>query len=280
MPSKWPRPRSRSDAFPTAAAGSIVRAVTPILIICILSLFAYFAKGVVGAASAIVFNAGLLIALAAGLDGGLTLLDGLYWIAIADCFSSFLMAAMLWRHVKAEKLSVLLLCGLIPVTVVFTLLLPNLDLGWLSLVLALAVLGGGAYLAFRPDGKSASEKSVNRWAMPTGIVAGTLNGLFGMGGPVIFILLSRASDDPGVFRRRTVIISLAAGLTRVITLAAYGVFETKHFEWFGLAVPIILGAMLLGMWAHTKVKPRPFRIALGLLVMLAGIGGLMQFALT
>ena len=253
--------------------------MTPVLIICILCVFAYFAKGVVGAASAIVFNAGLLIALAFGLDGGLSLLDGLYWIAIGDFFSSVLIAILLWRQLKFEKVSVVLLCGLVPVTVVFTLLLPHLDLGWLSLVLALAVLGGGIYLAFRPDGKSASEQSTNRWAFPTGVVAGTLNGLFGMGGPVIFILLSRASDDPAVFRRRTVFISLAAVLTRVVTLAAYGVFETKHFEWFGIAVPIIIIAMLAGMWAHTKVKPRPFRIALGFLVMLAGIGGLLRFAM-
>lgn len=252
--------------------------MTPILIICILSVFAYFAKGVTGAASAIVFNAGLLTALALGLDGGLSLLDGLYWIAIADLFSSVLLAVMLWRHLKFEKISVLLLCGLVPVTVVFTLLLPNLGLGWLSLVLALAVLGGGIYLAFRRDGDSASARSVNLWAAPTGIVAGVLNGLFGMGGPVIFILLSRASDDPAVFRRRTIFISIAAGLTRLITLAAYGVFERRHFEWFGIAVPVIIAAMLLGMYVHTKVKPRPFRVALGLLVMLAGIGGLMRFA--
>ena len=253
--------------------------MTPILIICILCVFAYFAKGVTGAASAIVFNAGLLVALALGLDGGLTLLDGLYWIALADFFASALLAVMLWRHVKVEKVSVLLLCGMVPVTILFTLMLPHLDLGWLALVLALAVLSGGIYLVFRPDGKSASEQSVNRWALPTGAIAGTLSGLFGMGGPIVFILLSRASDDPGVFRRRTLVITNVAALARVSTLGAYGVFEAKHFTWFGIAVPVIICAMLLGIWAHRKVKPRPFRVVLGLLVMLAGLGGLMRFAL-
>ncbi|MBZ0137144.1 MAG: sulfite exporter TauE/SafE family protein [Planctomycetes bacterium] len=253
--------------------------MTPILVICILCVFAHFAKGVTGAASAIVFNAGLLTALALGLSGGLTLLDGLYWIALADLFASAMLGVLLWRQLKVEKLALLLLCGLVPITVVFTLLLPHLDLGGLSLVLALAVVGGGVYLAFRPDGKSASASAINRWALPTGLGAGVLNGLFGMGGPVIFILLSRASDDPGMFRRRTVFINIAAGLARVVTLAACGVFERKHFEWFGWAVPVMAAALLLGMWAHTKVKPRPFRVALGLLVMLAGIGGLLRFAL-
>jgi uncharacterized membrane protein YfcA len=253
--------------------------VTPVLIICILSLFAYFAKGVTGAASAIVFNAGLLAAIALGLDGGLTLLDGLYWIALADFAASAILAAMLWRHVKPEKVSFLLLCGMVPVTVIFTLILPRADLGWLSVVLALAVLGGGVYLAFRPDGRAADPRAIRLWAAPTGAVAGVLSGLFGMGGPVVFILLSRASDDPTVFRQRTLVITNVAGLTRVITLGAYGAFETKHLEWFGIALPVIVAAMLLGIWAHRKVKPRPFRVALGLLVMLAGMGGLLRFAM-
>src|SRR5688500_17280686 len=127
--------------------------MTPILIICILSLFAYFTKGVTGAASAIVFNAGLLTGLAFGLAGGMTLLDGLYWIALADFASSALLAVLLWRHIKFEKLTVLLLCGMLPIEVAFTLLLPHLDLHWLSLVLALAVIGCGLYLALRPTDK-------------------------------------------------------------------------------------------------------------------------------
>jgi hypothetical protein len=106
-----------------------------------------------------------------------------------------------------------------------------------------------------------------------------LGGLFGMGGPVVFILLSRASDDPSLFRSRTLVITNVAGVTRLLTLVAAGAYERKHLEWFGIAVPVIIAALLLGMWVHHKVKPRPFRIALGGLVMLAGIGGLIRFAL-
>jgi uncharacterized membrane protein YfcA len=253
--------------------------MTPILLICILSLFAYFTKGVAGAASAIVFNAGLLTALALGLSGGLSLRDGLYWIAIADVFSSALLAVFLWRGVKLERFTLLLLAGMVPVTVVFSLLLPRLELRWLSLVLALAVVGAGLYLALRPDHPPASTRSVNRWALPTGALAGVLSGLFGMGGPVVFILLSRASDDPGLFRNRTILITNVAGVARLVTLIAGGVYTTTHLAWFGWAVPAIVGAMLAGIWAHKRLKPRPFRIVMGGLVALAGIGGLLRFAL-
>lgn len=253
--------------------------VTPILIICVLCVFAYFAKGLTGAASAIVFNAGLLSALALGLAGGLGLLDGLYWIALADVFGSGLLAILLRKHFKFETFTALLLAGMVPMIVLFALLLPRLDLQWLTLVLAAAVFGGGVYLAFRKDLPPVNPKALNWWAVPTGATAGVLGGLFGMGGPIIFILLSRASDDPSAFRSRTLVITNVAGITRLLTLIFAGAYEPKHFEWFGVAVPVIVGALLLGMWAHYKVKPRPFRVVLGLLVMIAGIGGLLRFAL-
>ncbi|MCA8911794.1 MAG: sulfite exporter TauE/SafE family protein [Planctomycetes bacterium] len=254
--------------------------MTPILVICILCVFAYFAKGVTGAASAIVFNAGLLTALAFGLAGGLTLLDGLYWIAIADVFASGALGVLLWKHVKLEKLTMLLLAGMVPVTVVFVLLLPTLDLRWLSLVLALAVIGGGIYLAARRDLPPASTKALNLWALPTGALAGVLGGLFGMGGPVVFILLSRAGDDPTEFRGRTILITNVSGIVRLLALAATGVYATRHLTWFGIALPVIVVALLAGMLAHKRIKPKPFRIALGALVTLAGIGGLLRFALS
>lgn len=250
-----------------------------ILLICILSLFAYFTKGVVGAASAIVFNAGLLIALALGLAGDLTLLDGLYWIAIADFVSSALLGVMLWRHVRLEKLTVLLLLGMIPVQVAFTLLLPQIDVRGLSLVLAVAVIGCGLYLALTPTGKPAGKRAVNVAALPAGVLAGVLGGLFGMGGPVIFVLLSRASDDPSLFRARLVLITNAAGVSRLITLLSMGALTGQHLEWLGWAAPVIVLALIAGVWAHRYLKPRPFRVVLGLLVTLAGAGALLRFAI-
>ncbi|MCB9893578.1 MAG: sulfite exporter TauE/SafE family protein [Planctomycetes bacterium] len=252
----------------------------PVILICVLCVFAYFAKGVTGAASAIVFNAGLLIALALGLDGGLTLRDGLYWIALTDFLSSALLGALLWRQVKFEKLTLLMLATMVPVTIVFSVLLPALDLHWLSLILALAVIGAGVYLAARRDLPPASRRALSLWALPTGALAGVLGGLFGMGGPVVFVLLSRAGDDPGEFRGRTILITNVTGLARLVALGLTGVYATRHFVWLGWAAPVVVAALLSGIWAHTRLKPRPFRLALGGLVTLAGIGGLLRFALS
>lgn len=253
--------------------------MTPLLIICILCAFAYFAKGVTGAASAIVFNAGVLSALALGVSGGLSLLDALYWIALADVFANLVLVLILRRQLRFEKLTVLVIVGMAPLVALFAVLLPTFNVYWLTLVLAVAVTGGGVYLAMRKDLPPAKPRTLNRWAMPTGALAGVLGGLFGMGGPVIFILLSRASDDPSVFRRRALLITLAAAATRMVTLILTGAIGRMHVEWFLIATPVILASLVAGIYVHHKVRPRPFRLILGGLVILAGLGGMLRFAL-
>lgn len=265
--------------LPTLPPLPTLRAVTPILIICILCAFAYFAKGVTGAASAIVFNAGVLSALALGVAGGLSLLDALYWIALADVFANLILAFILRRELRLEKLTVLVIVGMAPLVVLFAALLPVFNLYWLTLVLAVAVTGGGIYLAMRKDLPPANPRTLVRWALPTGAAAGVLGGLFGMGGPVIFILLSRASDHPSVFRRRALLITIAAAATRLVTLILTGAIGTLHLEWFLVAAPVIVASLFAGIYVHHKVRPRPFRLILGGLVMLAGLGGLLRFAL-
>jgi uncharacterized membrane protein YfcA len=253
--------------------------VADILLICALASLAYFVKGVTGAASAIVFNACLLVAFALGWPGDLTLADGLYWLAVADLFSSAIMWAALRRTVKPEPLTVRLLLGMIPTIILFAILLPHVDVLWLSLILSVAVIGAGAWLALRNNAQPAADGNVKRWAFPVGLIAGMLGGLFGMAGPVFFLLLTRASHDPSEFRRRAVLITTVGNVARLVTLLISGAITTKHLVWFGWSVPALLAATALGVWVHRFIPPRPFRVALGVLVALAGVVGLWRYAL-
>lgn len=250
-----------------------------IILICGFAIIAFFVKGVVGAASAIVFNALLLVALALGLGGGLTLADGLYWLAIADLFSSVLMWLSMRREVRLEPLTTRLLLGMIPTVALFAFVLTRIDVLWLALLLSLAIIGAGIWLAWRSNESPMPEAKVRRLAFPTGLLAGVLGGLFGMAGPVFFLLLHGASSDPSVFRRRAVLVTVATNPVRLAALALAGALEVRHVEWFGYSAPGMIVAMALGAWLHRYVKPRPFRVVLGLLVALAGIGGLLRYAL-
>ncbi|MDC1142692.1 sulfite exporter TauE/SafE family protein [Planctomycetota bacterium] len=242
----------------------------------VLMVFASIAKGAIGAASAIVFNAGLLVTIMVGGVPNEHLITGLLMIAITDFFTGAFMFFSLRKELKAERISVRLLAGLLPVSVVFALLLTKIDLLWVAVILGASVMGGGIYLLTQTRAKPWREQTTDRLAFPTGVLSGTLAGLFGMGGPIIFILLSRAGDDPSVFRRRTVVISTTAAFARLITLILAGVLTRQHWELSGLMIPFIIFGLVVGMWMHHKVKPRPFKLVLGGLVFLAGCGGVLK----
>jgi uncharacterized membrane protein YfcA len=76
-----------------------------------------------------------------------------------------------------------------------------------------------------------------------------------------------------------VLITTVGNVARLVTLLISGAITTKHLEWFGWSVPALLGATALGVWVHRFIPPRPFRIALGVLVALAGVVGLWRYAL-
>lgn len=236
----------------------------------------FFVKGLTGAASAIVFNAILLCAIALGWAGDLTLIDGLLWMAVADLVASVSLAMMQFGNWRIEKLTSLLLAGMLPVMAVFAWLLPRVDVSILTPILALAVTGAGVWLLMRKDGKTGDPKTLARWAFPIGLIAGVFGGLFGMAGPIFILLLSKASDDTKVFRGRAIVITTAGNLVRISVLSLDQTLTLDHAVGFLWTAPAILGALVLGMICHKWVKPRPFRVLLGLLVMLAGLGSLID----
>ena len=246
-------------------------------VLMLLAFLAYFVKGVTGAAGAIVFNAGFLTLAALGWAGQLTLLDALYWVAMADFVAGLVMAVLLRKELKSERLVVLLLIGMLPVMVVFTLLLPSFQAATLGVTLALVVVATGLYQTFRPEPGTGEERDVTRWALPTGALGGVLGGLFGMSGPVVFVLFGFASSDPSVFRRRVLIVSTSSSVIRLAVIALSGGLTLHRVEQFGITMPALFLGMVGGMRIHRYVKPRPFRVALGLLVVLAGIGALLKY---
>ena len=242
-----------------------------ILIFALLPLLAYFVKGIVGAASAIVFNAALLLAIAFGLNGEVSLLDGLYWVGMADFCTSIMLGLFLRREIKPERQTVLLLAGMLPMSVLFALLMERIELGWLMAALAVAITGSGIWLIYSRDHELARERTLNWAAFPCGLVAGVLSGLFSMAGPVVILFLAAGSKDPRVLRARLVLISVFATTARLTTLLFQGVYTGQRWNWFAVSVPAVLAGILAGNACARFVKPVQFRVMLGVLVAIAGI---------
>lgn len=242
-----------------------------ILVLSALALGAFFVRGLTGAASAIVFNAGLAVLVAAGLSGGLSLRTGLYWMALANAIATIVLLAALARSIRFDRLTVLLLVGVVPTTIVFSALLPSVDLRGLRLLLGLGVVLGGIQLLRGDIGISMQPGRVGLIAaLPIGAVAGLLGGLFGMAGPMLMLALGRWTAEPTAFRVRFTTITAAANLVRVPVLVGAGVYGTDDLRLLLLTLPAVGAGLGLGFWAHRQVSARTFRMLLGVLVAVAG----------
>lgn len=242
-----------------------------IVIFLLFPLLAYCVKGIIGAASAIVFNALLLALIAFSVNGPVTLLDGLLWVGLADTLTSAVMALAMRRQLRIEKSVVLLLSGMLPVSIVFSLLLKRLDLGVLTVICATAVVLAGLWLVLRPNSRPIETQTVNRIALPIGLVSGVLSGLFAMAGPVVILYLAAGSNDPHDIRRRLVLISTCATITRTVTLALDGEYTPQRLTWMLWSLPSVAAGLAAGYFAYRFVSARAFRLALGGLVLLAGL---------
>jgi uncharacterized membrane protein YfcA len=242
-----------------------------ILILGALALVSFFVRGLTGAASAIVFNAALAVLVALDLSGGLTLRTGLYWLALANAVATVVLVAALARSIRFDRITVLLLIGLIPTTVLFTFLLPSVDIRGLQLLLGLGVVLGGVQLLRGDIGMSPTPGPIAlALALPIGIVAGLLGGLFGMAGPVLLLALGRWTDEPAEFRVRFTVITAVANVLRVPVLASAGVYGPDDLQLFVATLPALAAGLGLGFWAHRHVSARLFRTLIGVLVVVAG----------
>lgn len=247
-----------------------------ILLVCSLAVFAYVVKGITGAASAVVFNSGMLLALVFGFAGAFTLLDAQHWLALTDAATGVVMIVLL-RRLGADRISLLVLAGYLPMTALFTLALAMTAPWVLELTLAASLVLAGGWLALRRGVFGSMDPArAARLALPTGAVAGVLGGLFGMGGPVVFLLLAPASSGPAEFRARAVFIFGPANILRFVMLAAAGGYDASALRLAAWSAPVVIAAIAVGMLLHRKVQPAPFRAGLGLLVALASAIALLK----
>jgi len=237
-----------------------------LLLLATAGFLAYVVRGITGGASAIVFNALFSLLLAFGLAGGLTLLDGLYWVAVGDLVTGFVLLVTLRSQIRFEPFIVRFLVVSLPINVGATLLLPRVDNGLLTLGLGLSLVFAGLYLVLRRHAGHWDDPTLIRRALPFGIAAGALGGLYGMAGPVTVVYLMHAGSDPGRFRSRITLLSVFWSSFRVGTLLLTSTLSADRMIRFTLTLPFVLAGLALGYRLHPRVSPDAFRLILGTVV--------------
>lgn len=191
-----------------------------------------------------------------------------------------------WRQAKAR-----LLLGLLPTTIVGMWLGTELlllgNMAWLKRVLGLVVATAGAWFMYdqrrRPgepgkpgpalDGaETRPRRDRKAWlSLPVGLVAGTLAGLFGTGGPPVILLLKGYRLDKGAFRATLLWFFLLMSVFRGATYLRAGVLSADEIAAAVWLLPASVVGTVLGMVAHRRLSERHFAAAVSVLLVILGV---------
>lgn len=162
-------------------------------------------------------------------------------LALLDCAASLINGARLSDRTARDELVVLVPLMAVGTAAGIALLLvvPPRPM---MLALGVFVIAYALYGFFAAPPTSTIDR---RWAWMTGPVGGVFSGMFGSGGPIYAVYLSRRLHDRDAFRATQTAQIAFATLTRGAMFALAGVYSDRRM--LGLLVALT-PAMLIGTW--------------------------------
>ena len=225
----------------------------------LIVLLAYFIRGISG------FGSGLIaVPLLAHF---LPLTFVVPMILITDFSASLALGAHTRRHARWDEIRPLMPSGLVGVLAGVTLLV-SLPTAPLLTALGLLVLAFGLRSVLNLHG----TRTISRlWALPAGLVGGTVSALFGTGGPPYVIYLNHRLHDKGELRATfTGLFTLEGGL-RIVAFLITGLLLQRDVL---LAIAAALPLVALGLWVgnrvHVGLSPGQMQRILGVLLLVSG----------
>jgi len=230
-----------------------------LLLAALILFFAYFVRGISG------FGSGLISVPLLALLLPLTFVVPL--ILLTDFFASVILGRSTRKHIRWDEIRLLLPTSAIGVVLGTTLLvgLPERPL--------LAILGSFVLIfGVRNVLNLHSEQPISRlWALPAGLVGGTVSGLFGTGGPPYVIYLSHRLSEKSALRATFSGLFLIEGGLRVVVFLLAGLLWQPALLW---AVPVSLPLIAIGLYAghraHVGLTQVQMVRIIGILLLVSG----------
>jgi len=115
------------------------------------------------------------------------------------------------------------------------------------------------------------------WAGPTGVTAGTMGALFGTGGPIYIIYLSRRLADMAELRATITAVLMVSVATRVVIFAVSGLLQQDGLFLVAAAMlPVMLAGLSIGWRMHARLPQSVVRRALYALLVVSGVSLLVR----
>jgi uncharacterized protein len=121
---------------------------------------------------------------------------------------------------------------------------------WLLLVLGAFIL---AYSAWSLLLKHEPKPLRAGWSVPLGMAGGMFTALFGTGGPIYTIYLTRRLDDKAVLRATISALIFVTGISRLVFFSSAGLFNQQSLLWLAA---ILLPCSLLGLFLGNRLHSR------------------------
>ncbi|MDI9349589.1 MAG: sulfite exporter TauE/SafE family protein [Candidatus Symbiobacter sp.] len=124
---------------------------------------------------------------------------------------------------------------------------------WLLLSLGLAILAyAGWNLLARPVLRPLSRG----WSIPFSLVGGVFSALFGTGGPIYTIYLTRRIEDKSKLRTNISIVILVSGLTRLLLFGGFGLYGASQVQFLMVTLlPYGVVGLFLGLRLSGHIAP-------------------------
>lgn len=140
---------------------------------------------------------------------------------------------------------------------------------WLMFALGAFVAGYATLSLVR--GKGSAGNIARWWGAPISVIGGIGSSLFGTGGPVYAIYVTRRMHDPGEMRATMSTIIAISVVVRLVIFSVAGLLLKPELgiAWVGLCLFMGSG-LLLGMRLHSRMKPDDVRRVVHVLLVVSG----------
>ncbi|WP_455287998.1 sulfite exporter TauE/SafE family protein [Cupriavidus necator] len=194
-------------------------------------------------------------------------------LLMLDLVTTSLVGMRNWSAVSRSELVRLFPCMLVGVTLGTT-ALARLETRWLLVGLGVFVLLMTGRSLLRSA--AAAQQTRRIWAVPAGVVGGAFSALFGTGGPVYTMYLSRRLPDMDQFRATISAVILVSAFARLLAFASSGLLQQPALlRSTAVALPFCLIGLALGSRLRRRISPEAVRRAL--LLFLAASGTLVLY---
>lgn len=193
-------------------------------------------------------------------------------VVVLDLVCTSLIGGRHWRLVDRQELR-RLMPGLLIGVLVGTQTLAGLPPKWPLIMLGVFVIAVALRNAW-PRQREQPPLSP-AWVWPFALIGGVFSALFGTGGPIYTLYLSRRLADLERLRATVAVVILTSGLSRALSFAAAGLYaQPAMLTSLALALPFCLAGFWLGARLRHRVAPHVLKRGMFLLLALGGAGAI------